>query len=171
MLSACAPCWFRAITPVPSTVATTIPFGTVPLNALPTITKYSPAGRTVLGEMVARIREEPPTQDWTAHPPMSAVVAPVLRSSTNPAGPSAISFTLTGDTPGVLPNVLPASSTNVATLFPKGVTRRSLAPCAGAHRGPKAYTAWDLWGGRRDGGRRAPPSCGRAGPCRLPALR
>jgi len=55
-LSTCAPYRFLAITPVPSTVSTTGPLGAVPLNALPTITKYSPGGRTVLGEMVARIR-------------------------------------------------------------------------------------------------------------------
>lgn len=129
-LSVCAPCRFLAITPFPSTVSTTSPPGTVPLNALPTITKYSPGGRTVLGEMVARIRVAPPVHVWTVHPPTSARVVPVLRSSTNPEGPSAISFTFTGETPGVTPNVLPASSATVATVFPKVLTPRSLAPCA-----------------------------------------
>ncbi len=121
-LSVCAPCRFLAITPFPATLSTTSPLGTVPLNAEPTITKYSAGGSTVLGEMVARIWALPPSQDWTVHPPMSAAVEPVLRSSTNPAGPSAISFTFTGDTPGVPPSVLLASSSAVATVFPKGVT-------------------------------------------------
>ncbi|SFR28354.1 hypothetical protein SAMN04488564_113202 [Lentzea waywayandensis] len=121
-LSVCAPCRFRAITPEPSTVCTTIPLGTVPLNALPTIRKYSPGGSTVLGGMVARIRGVLPAQAWTDHPPMSASVEPVLRSSTNPLDPSAISFTFTGETPGAPPNAAPASSRYVATEFREGVT-------------------------------------------------
>ncbi|PWK87894.1 hypothetical protein C8D88_10390 [Lentzea atacamensis] len=117
MLSACAPYRFRAITPVPSTVSTTRPFGIVPLNALPTITKYSPGGRTLLGGMVARIRGVRPAHACSVHPPTSVAVEPVLRSSTNPLEPSAISFTFTGETPGVLPNELPASNNNVPTVF------------------------------------------------------
>ncbi|GAB2822809.1 hypothetical protein GCM10027200_22750 [Lentzea nigeriaca] len=103
----------------------------------------------------------------------------MLRSSTNPLVPSAISFTFTGDTPGVLPNELPASNSNVPTVFTKGATLRSLAPCARGHRGPKVLTTWDLWG--RAASLRAlyewhrdaalPLFRGRADPCRLPALR
>ena len=149
-LSVCAPCRFRAITPEPSTVCTTIPLGAVPLNALPTIRKYSPGGSTVLGGMVARIRGVLPAQAWTAHPPMSASVDPVLRSSTNPLDPSAISFTFTGETPGAPPSAVLASSRHVATEFPGGVTDRSLALPGGRHRGPKTCSAWDL---REGGGR------------------
>lgn len=170
-LSVCAPCRFRAITPEPSTVLTTIPLGTVPLNALPTIRKYSPGSSTVAGGMVARIRGVLPTQAWTDHPPMSASVEPVLRSSTNPLDPSAISFTLTGDAPGAPPNAAPASNRYVATVFPRGVTDRSLARPGGRHRGPKTCSAWDL---REDGGRgvlavhrfpdggQVPPACPRS---------
>ncbi|MCR3754084.1 hypothetical protein LX88_008094 [Lentzea californiensis] len=149
-LSVCAPCRFRAITPLPSTVSTTIPPGAVPLNALPTTRKYSPGGSTVPGGMVARIRGVEPAQAWIVHPPTSAPVEPVLRSSTNPLDPSAISFTFTGETPGVPPSAAPASSRYVATELPGGVTIAVWRGPGGRHRGPKTFSAWDL---REDGDR------------------
>ncbi|RDI17895.1 hypothetical protein DFR72_120119 [Lentzea flaviverrucosa] len=149
-LSMCAPCRFRAITPEPSTVSTTIPPGAVPLNALPTIRKYSPGGSTVPAGMVARIRGVEPAQAWIVHPPTSAPVEPVLRSSTNPLDPSAISFTFTGETPGVPPSAAPASSRYVATELPGGVTIAVWRGPGGRHRRPKTFSAWDL---REDGDR------------------